>query len=123
MTTSVPSTPNRKADRGALAQVGTVSLVILAILGVVASFDSVGRAIMVALSYLIISAVQNNLASPILYGSRLKLNPVAVLIAVPFWGFLWGAVGAILAVPILAALKILCDHIEALGAMGKFLEA
>ena len=78
---------------------------------------------MVALSYLIISAVQNNLASPILYGSRLKLNPVAVLIAVPFWGFLWGAVGAILAVPILAALKILCDHIEALGAMGKFLEA
>ena len=103
--------------------IGGAVLVVILTIGALASFDSVGRAIMVPLSYLIISAVQNNLASPILYGSRLKLNPVAVLIAVLFWGFLWGAVGAILAVPILAALKILCDHIQILGALGKFLEA
>ena len=103
--------------------IGGAILVVVLTIGALASFDSVGHAIMVPLSYLIISAVQNNLASPILYGSRLKLNPVAVLIAVLFWGFLWGAIGAILAVPIVAAIKILCDHIDALASLGKFLEA
>jgi predicted PurR-regulated permease PerM len=103
--------------------IGGAVLVVILTIGAVASFDSVGRAMLVPLSYLIISAVQNNLASPILYGNRLKLNPVAVLIAVLFWGFLWGAVGALLAVPIVATIRILCDHIDALGPFGKFLEA
>lgn len=103
--------------------IGGAVLVVILTVGALASFDSVGRAVMVPISYLVISAVQNNLASPILYGNRLKLNPVAVLIAVLFWGFLWGAIGAILAVPIVAAIKILCDHIDALNSLGKFLEA
>lgn len=103
--------------------IGGAVLVVILTIGALASFDSVGRAVLVPISYLVISAVQNNLASPILYGNRLKLNPVAVLIAVLFWGFLWGAIGAILAVPIVAAIKILCDHIDALSSLGKFLEA
>ena len=103
--------------------IGGAVLVAILTIGALASFDSVGRAVLVPISYLVISAVQNNLASPILYGNRLKLNPVAVLIAVLFWGFLWGAIGAILAVPIVAAIKILCDHIDALSSLGKFLEA
>jgi predicted PurR-regulated permease PerM len=103
--------------------IGGAVLFVLLSIGALASFDSVGHAVLVPLSYLIISALQNNVASPILYGNRLKLNAVAVLMAVLFWGFLWGAVGALLAVPILAAIKILCDHIEALGKLGKFLEA
>jgi predicted PurR-regulated permease PerM len=103
--------------------IGGAVLVVILTIGALASFDTVGRAVLVPISYLIISAVQNNLASPILYGNRLKLNPVAVLIAVLFWGFLWGAVGAILAVPIVATIKILCDHIDTLGSLGKFLEA
>lgn len=103
--------------------VGGAILVSILTISALASFDSVSHAILVPIAYLIISAVQNNLASPILYGNRLKLNPVAVLLAVLFWGFLWGPVGAMLAVPILAAGKILCDHVEALGSLGKFLAA
>jgi predicted PurR-regulated permease PerM len=103
--------------------IGGAVLVVILTIGALASFDSVGHAVLVPISYLVISAVQNNLASPILYGNRLKLNPVAVMIAVLFWGFLWGAIGAILSVPIVAAIKILCDHIDALSSLGKFLEA
>jgi predicted PurR-regulated permease PerM len=103
--------------------VGGAVLVTLLSISAIATFDSFGHAILVPVAYLIISLLQNNVASPIFYGNRLKLNAVAVLIAVLFWGFVWGAVGAFLAVPLLAATKVLCDHLESLGPLGKFLEA
>jgi predicted PurR-regulated permease PerM len=44
-----------------------------------------------------------------------------VFVSVLFWGWLWGVAGALLAVPILAVFKILCDHIESLAPIGEFL--
>jgi predicted PurR-regulated permease PerM len=44
-----------------------------------------------------------------------------VFIAVLFWGWLWGISGALLAVPIMATLKIICDHIKSLSTLGEFL--
>jgi predicted PurR-regulated permease PerM len=102
---------------------GGALLVALLSISALTTFDTLGHAVLIPISYLIISLLQNNVASPLLYGNRLKLNGVAVLIAVLFWGFAWGVVGAFLAVPLLAAVKILCDHIESLGPLGKFLEA
>ena len=103
--------------------VGGAVLVALLSISAIATFDSFGRAVMIPIAYLVISLLQNNVASPVFYGNRLKLNAVAVLLAVLFWGFVWGAAGAFLAVPILAAGKVLCDHLESLGPLGKFLEA
>lgn len=103
--------------------VGGALLVGLLSISALTTFDTLGHAVLIPIAYLIISALQNNVASPLLYGNRLRLNGVAVLIAVLFWGFAWGVVGAFLAVPLLAAVKILCDHIESLGPLGKFLEA
>jgi predicted PurR-regulated permease PerM len=51
------------------------------------------------------------------------VNPIVILIALMFWGWMWGIAGAILAVPILATFKILCDHIEPLAPVGEFLSA
>ena len=62
--------------------------------------------VLVPVTYLLIATLQNNLVSPIAYGQRLKLNPVAVLMGVLFWWFLWGVAGAFLAVPFIATLKI-----------------
>jgi predicted PurR-regulated permease PerM len=84
-------------------------------------FDSVGQALLAPGAYLLISTLQNNLVSPIAYGRRLRLNPVAVLVGVLFWWFLWGVPGAFLAVPVIAAAKIMGDHIEGLEAVGEFL--
>ncbi len=103
--------------------VGGAVLVVLLSISALATFDTLGHAVLIPVAYLVISLVQNNVASPLLYGNRLKLNSVAVLIAVLFWGYVWGVVGAFLAVPIVAAVKIFCDHIEALGPLGTFLEA
>jgi predicted PurR-regulated permease PerM len=65
--------------------------------------------------------VQNNLVSPLVYGRRLRLNPVAVFVGVLFWWTLWGVPGAFLAVPIIATAKVLGDHLPTLRPLGEFL--
>jgi predicted PurR-regulated permease PerM len=54
-------------------------------------------------------------------GHRLALNPVAIFIGLAFWLWIWGLPGAFIAVPVLATLKICCDHIEMLAPVGEFL--
>lgn len=62
-----------------------------------------------------------NVLYPKIIGKRLQLNPLAVTIALLFWGWLWGASGLILAVPITAAMKIIFDHVDGLRAWGAWL--
>jgi predicted PurR-regulated permease PerM len=62
-----------------------------------------------------------NVLYPKFLGSRLKLNPLAVTIALLFWGFIWGAVGLVLAVPITAAMKIIFDHVESMKPYAAWL--
>jgi predicted PurR-regulated permease PerM len=100
---------------------GGASMIILLTLVGLATFDSLGHALLPPLTYLAITTLQNNLVSPIAYGRRLRLNPVAVFVGVLFWYSLWGVAGAFLAVPILASLKILGDHIDSLAPLAEFL--
>ena len=65
--------------------------------------------------------VAMNVLYPKILGKRLQLNPLAVTLALLFWGWLWGAMGLILAVPITGACKIICDHIERLRPYGAWL--
>src|SRR3954468_2955593 len=62
-----------------------------------------------------------NVLYPKVLGRRLQLNPLAVTIALLVWGWLWGAWGLILAIPITAAMKIMFDHIEALQPYGAWI--
>ncbi len=62
-----------------------------------------------------------NVLYPMVLGKRLQLNPLAVTISLLFWGWLWGAMGLILAVPLTGALKIICDNIERLRPYGAWM--
>ncbi|HZP00152.1 MAG TPA: AI-2E family transporter [Terriglobia bacterium] len=62
-----------------------------------------------------------NVLYPKFLGSRLQLNPLAVTLGLLFWGFIWGAMGLVLAIPILAAMKIVFDHVESLRPFGAWL--
>jgi predicted PurR-regulated permease PerM len=99
------------------------ALAMAVILGLVAiiHFDTTGQAMMVPLVFLILNFFEGNVVTPRLIGQRLALNPVVVFTSVLFWGWIWGIVGSLLAVPIMAALKIVCDHIEGLSPIGEFL--
>ena len=72
-------------------------------------------------AFLSINLIQANLITPVLLGNRLTLNPVAIFVGLAFWFFMWGVPGAFIAVPVLAALKVICDHTRPLAAIGEFL--
>ena len=65
--------------------------------------------------------VTMNLIYPKVIGSRLSLNPLAVSLSLLFWSWIWGASGLILAIPLLGALKIICDHVDPLQGLGSWL--
>jgi len=62
-----------------------------------------------------------NLLYPKFVGSRVHLNPLVVTIALMFWGMLWGGIGLLLAIPITAALKAVCDNVGGLQHYGRLL--
>jgi len=99
---------------------GAFMVLLLAAVGL-ATLPSAGQALLPPGAYLLISTLQNNLVSPLAYGRRLRLNPVAVLVSVMIWWTLWGVAGAFLAVPIVATAKVLGDRLDGLAALGEFL--
>ena len=64
-----------------------------------------------------------NLLIPALVGWRIRLNALALTVSLLFWGWLWGAMGLVLAIPITAVLKVICDHMEGWEPVGRWLGA
>jgi predicted PurR-regulated permease PerM len=62
-----------------------------------------------------------NLLYPKMVGSRVHLNPLAVTIALMFWGTVWGGIGLLLGIPITAGIKAVCDNVGSLKPYGKLL--
>ena len=100
---------------------GAALAVVVLGIAAITVYDTVGQALLVPGAFLLVNAVQANLVSPMLMGHKLKLNPVALLVGLAFWFWIWGIAGAFIAVPLLATFKIFCDHIESLAAVGEFL--
>src|SRR5712691_3188578 len=84
-------------------------------------FSGLGQVLLAPAIYLVISTLQNNVVSPYVYGNRLKLNPLAVMIFVLFWWFIWGIPGVFLSIPIAATLKVLGDQLPNLKPLGELL--
>jgi len=79
------------------------------------------RLLMVGATVLGLHLLAMNVLYPKILGSRLQLNPLVVTISLLIWGFVWGAMGLILAVPIMAAVKIICDHVSSLRPIGDWM--
>ena len=85
-------------------------------------FDSLGWALLPPALYFGIHLIEGEILTPMLLARRFTLNPVLVILTLVFWFWMWGVPGAILAVPMLAMLKIVCDRVRSLKALGHFLE-
>jgi predicted PurR-regulated permease PerM len=72
--------------------------------------------------YFAVHVIEGEIVTPMLMARRFTINPVAVILALIFWYWMWGVPGAILAVPMLAITKIVCDDLRPLRAFGHFLE-
>jgi predicted PurR-regulated permease PerM len=84
-------------------------------------YDSVNPFLIVAATVAVVHFVAVNFLTPKLVGHRLNLNALAVTIAMMFWAWLWGGFGLVLAVPITAAIKAVCDNVERLKPFGAWM--
>jgi predicted PurR-regulated permease PerM len=86
------------------------------------SFESLWWALLPPALYFGIHLVEGESLTPMLLARRFTLNPVLIILSLVFWFWMWGMLGAILAVPMLAILKIISDRLRPLKALGHFLE-
>lgn len=91
--------------------VGVIISTIPAVL--VAYFQVGGRAAFTVLVvYVVLQFLEGNVLTPFIVGGKVRLFPLTVLVAFLFWGMLWGIAGAILAVPLTSAIKVICENVE-----------
>jgi predicted PurR-regulated permease PerM len=100
---------------------GALTGIICMTIGATLSFDSLGYAVIFPAVYLSFGVLEGSFITPWIMGRSLTLNPVIILLSLTFWGWMWGIVGVILAVPILAAFKIFCAHIKPMEPLAEFL--
>jgi predicted PurR-regulated permease PerM len=101
--------------------VGALTGIICMTIGATLSFESLGYALIFPSVYLAFGVLEGSFITPWVMGRSLTLNPVIILLSLTFWGWMWGIVGVILAVPILAAFKIFCAHIKPMEPLAEFL--
>ena len=87
------------------------------------TFGTIWQSLLAAGIYLVIHVLEGETLTPLLLARRFVLNPVLVIVSLVFWYWMWGVPGALLAVPLLATVKIICDRIQPLMAIGHFLGA
>ncbi|HTG61340.1 MAG TPA: AI-2E family transporter [Terriglobia bacterium] len=87
----------------------------------VAHDDSVGHLVAIVVVVFLVHFVAVNVLTPKLVGRRVKLNALSVTLSMMFWGWLWGGLGLVLAVPITAGLKAICDNIQSLKPFGAWM--
>ena len=106
-----------------LPYVGALMTILLVTVIALISFDSISFALLAPAFVLLCDIVEGQFVTPMVVGRRLEINAVAIFIAIAFWSWLWGFVGALMAVPLLVVIKVFCDHFEGLGHVGNFLAA
>jgi predicted PurR-regulated permease PerM len=97
---------------------GVVLFFVVGLLG----FDTLWHALLPPAAYLTIHVIEGETVTPMLLAKRFTLNPVLVMGSLIFWDWMWGVPGALLAVPMLAVFKIVCDRVRPLAALGHFID-
>lgn len=103
--------------------IGPIIIAGMLLLAGVASFDSAGLILAPAGAFALIHAIESNFISPWLMGRRLALSRVSIFLSVMFWGWMWGIVGAIIAVPVLIGVRSACRYSRRLRWLGAYLKA
>lgn len=102
--------------------IGPMALMGMLLLAGISSFDSALQILSPMLAFMVVHAIEANIVSPLIVGRRLSLSPVAVFLSVMFWGWLWGIAGALIAVPVLIALRSICRRVKGLRLLRRVLE-
>ena len=95
-------------------------VILLATVGLL-TFDTLWQGLLPPAWYLLLHLLEANLVTPVLLGRRFTLNPVVIFVSLIFWMWLWGVPGALLSVPILVSIKVICDRVPAMSPVSELL--
>jgi predicted PurR-regulated permease PerM len=101
--------------------IGAVLAWLPAFLIALTKWSSFGQFAFIAAVLITIHVLALNLVAPKLVGRRVRLNAVAITVSLLFWGWVWGGMGLVLAIPITATLRVICDHTESWKPIGRWL--
>lgn len=101
--------------------VGSATIMVILTLVGLLEHDTFGEALILPAIFLAMSTFVQTVMVPFVLGRRLLLSPVAIFIAIILWGWMWGIIGALLAVPLLASFKLVCERIPSLRSVADFL--
>lgn len=97
-----------------------VGIVVVAIIALV-EFPTLGAALAAPAVYAVCNTLEGQFITPALVGRRLQVNSVSVFLAIAFWGWIWGVIGALIAVPMLIVVKVFAHHADGLQGLEEFL--
>ncbi len=99
-------------------------MMMAALLGMVglSQFPSLGAALLPAAGYLLMHLMESQALTPLTLGKTINLNPLAIILWLMIWGWLWGIIGLLIAVPMLVTFKIFCSRIEGMESWAIMLE-
>ena len=97
-----------------------VGALLVAAFGVL-SFDTLGAGLLPAALYLTLTSIEGQFVTPNILGRRLEMNTVSVFLTVIIWSWLWSVPGALMAVPFLLLLKVICNNVPSMSVLGNFL--
>ena len=103
--------------------VGAITMTVILVLVGLVNFENTGQALLPALCFAGIALIEGHFLTPTIIGRQLRLSPVAILLWLMFWGWMWGLVGVALGVPLLMCLKIVCERVEGYTWVAKAIEA
>lgn len=95
-------------------------IAIVAVVGLV-SMQTTGEALLAPALYFACTALEGQIITPALVGNRLRINSIAIVLAVAFWGWMWGVVGILVAVPLLIVTRVIANHVDGLGGLRELL--
>ena len=98
--------------------------VVALLLGLVGltEFDTVSAALLPAAGYLVLNGLESQLLTPMALGRTMKINPLAIILWLMLWGWLWGVPGLLVAVPMLVCLKIVASRVDGWNHWSRLLE-
>lgn len=97
---------------------GAAATVILIGIVTLATFDGTQETVLACGGFLLLDLIKGHFVSPMVMGRSMPLNTVAVLLSLLFWGWVWGIMGVIVAVPLTVMIQVICSHTERFRGVG-----
>lgn len=103
--------------------IGNIIGIIPPVLYAFMQFDGFTVPLIVLVGFVVLQVAISNFVYPILQGRQLSLSPLAIIIAMTFWSWIWGIAGALIAVPLTAGVVIICSHFQRTRWVARLLSA